>query len=74
MRKDNKDLTEIFSVGLSDSNPEIGEVRKKINKDQSNEITTYKVVAHIAANQKIKIKDKSLSPAEIDFIQHQFCN
>ena len=72
MRKDSKDLTEIFSVGFSDSNPEIGEVRKKINKDKSNEITTYKVVAYIANNQKIKIEDKSLSPAEIDFIQHQF--
>lgn len=72
MKKSNKDLIEIFSVGFSDSNPEIGEVRKKINKDKSNEITTYKVVAHIEKNQKIKIEDKSLSPAEIDFIQHQF--
>ena len=73
MKKSNKDLIEIFSVGFSDSNPEIGEVRKKINKYQRNKITTYKVVAYIAKNKKIKIKDKSLSHAEIDFIKQQFC-
>ena len=41
MKKSNKDLIEIFSVGFSDSNPEIGEVRKKIIKYQRNKITTY---------------------------------
>lgn len=74
MRKDSKDLTEIFSVGSNDSNPSIGEIRKKIKhiKD-SNDVTTYKVVAHIMANKKIKLLDKTLSKAEIDFIKQQFC-
>ena len=70
--KDSKDLTEIFSVGSNDSDPSIGEIRKKIKNKNNNNVTTYIVVAHIEKNQKIKIKDKSLSPAEIDFIQHQF--
>lgn len=29
MRKDSKDLTEIFSVGSNDSNPSIKEIRRK---------------------------------------------
>ncbi len=73
MRKDSKDLTEIFSVGSNDSNPSIKEIRrKKTDKNSSSDIATYEVVAHIEKNQEIKIEDKSLSPAEIDFIQHQF--
>ena len=31
MRKDSKDLTEIFSVGSNDSNPSIKEIRRKKN-------------------------------------------
>ena len=72
MKNSNKDLIEIFSVGSNNSDPSIGEIRKKIKNKNSNNVTTYIVVAHIEKNQKIKITDKSLSPAEIDFIQHQF--
>lgn len=72
MRKDSKDLTEIFSVGSNDSDPSIGEIQKKIKNKNSNNVTTYIVVAHIITN-KIKLLDRTLSKAEIKFIKSNFC-
>lgn len=73
MRKDSKDLTEIFSVGSNDSDPSIGEIRKKIKNKNSNNVTTYIVVAHIITNKKIKLLDRTLSKEEIKFIKSNFC-
>ena len=74
MEINNKNLAETFSAGSNDSDPSIGEIRKKIkHKKSRNDVTTYKVVAHITANKKIKILDRSLSKAEIDFIRSNFC-
>ena len=74
MEIDNKNLAETFSAGSNDSDPSIGEIRKKIkHKKNRNDVTTYKVVAHITANKKIKILDRTLSKAEIDFIKSNFC-
>lgn len=74
MEIDNKNLAETFSAGSNDSDPSIGEIRKKIKQKKSrNDVTTYKVVAHITANKKIKILDRTLSKAEIDFIRSNFC-
>lgn len=74
MEINNKNLAETFSAGSNDSDPSIGEIRKKIkHKKSSNNVTTYKVVAHITANKKIKILDRTLSKAEINFIKSNFC-
>lgn len=74
MEINNKNLAETFSAGSNDSDPSIGEIRKKIkHKKSRNDVTTYKVVAHITANKKIKILDRTLSKAEIDFIRSNFC-
>ena len=51
MEIDNKNLAETFSASSNDSDPSIGEIRKKIkHKKSNNDVTTYKVVAHIMAN------------------------
>ena len=74
MEIDNKNLAETFSASSNDSDPSIGEIRKKIkHKKSNNDVTTYKVVAHIMANKKIKLLDETLSKAEIDFIKSNFC-
>lgn len=74
MENYNKNLAETFSASSNDSDPSIGEIRKKIkHKKSNNDVTTYKVVAHIMANKKIKLLDKTLSKAEIDFIKSNFC-
>lgn len=64
MKINNKNLAETFSASSNDSDPSIGEIRKKIkHKKSNNDVTTYKVVAHIMANKKIKLLDKTLSKA-----------
>lgn len=74
MKINNKNLAETFSASSNDSDPSIGEIRKKIkHKKSNNDVTTYKVVAHIMANKKIKLLDKTLYKAEIDFIKSNFC-
>ena len=56
MKINNKNLAETFSASSNDSDPSIGEIRKKIkHKKSNNDVTTYKVVAHIMANKKIKL-------------------
>ena len=60
MEIDNKNLAETFSASSNDSDPSIGEIRKKIkHKKSNNDVTTYKVVAYIMANKKIE-KDKNI--------------
>ena len=73
MEIDNKNLAETFSAGSNDSDPSIGEIRKKIKNKNSNNVTTYIVVAHIITNKKIKLLDRTLSKAEIKFIKSNFC-
>ena len=75
MNKYNQELNEIFSVGSNDSNPAIGEIRKKL-KTQSSNVTIYKVVAYTCKKSgvvQIKIIDSTLTKAERSFIKKNFC-
>ena len=53
MRKDSKDLTEIFSVGSNDSDPSIGEIRKKIKHKKSAYVFFWNLTYALSKNKII---------------------
>lgn len=72
MGKDINYLAELFSASIAPGS-KTKEIRKKNQSQSKGNITTYDVVAQIEKNQKLKVLDKKLSSAEIDFIRRQFC-
>ncbi len=70
MKEINKETNEIFSIGYTNSKPQIMEVRKVTQKKST--LTIYTVVAHMIESE-LEIIDTTLSLKEIQLIKDRFC-
>ncbi len=70
MKEINKVTNEIFSIGYTNSKPQIMEVRKVTQKKST--LTIYTVVAHMIESE-LEIIDTTLSLEEIQLIKDRFC-
>ncbi len=70
MKEINKETNEIFSIGYTNSKPQIMEVRKVTQKKST--LTIYTVVAHMIESE-LEIIDTTLSLEEIQLIKDRFC-
>lgn len=70
MKEIDKETNEIFSIGYTNSKPQIMEVRKVTQKKST--LTIYTVVAHMIESE-LEIIDTTLSLEEIQLIKDRFC-
>ena len=70
MKEINKETNEVFSIGYTNSKPQIMEVRKITQKKST--LTIYTVVAHMIESE-LEIIDTTLSLKEIQLIKDRFC-